>query len=121
MTTGCFDFDGVLASYDGWKDGEIGEPIPAGVELIRLCREAGHKIIIATCRTHPKHGTSHVQQLKIICWLTVNRVSFDWLETEGKPVADYYVDDRGLWFNQEKGYDTKYADELFSIIKQRAS
>ena len=117
MTTVCFDFDGVLAEYDDWKDGTIGEPLLAGVELVRLCDEAGFTTVLQTCRTHPIHGPS--QQLDMIkYWLRKHKVPIDEIELDGKPVADYYVDDRGLHFNQlrAKTLGKEYAAFLMGHI-----
>ena len=118
----CFDFDGVLASYDEWKDGEIGKPLIGGITLAQLCDSKGYKIVVNTCRTHPKHGGRSAQKeqyIKIAKWLYENNVPFDYIEMYGKPVADVYVDDRGLYFNQEFGDNVEYANSLFYRIVLR--
>lgn len=121
MTTICFDFDGVLATYDGWKDGEIGEPIPAGVDLVKLCKTKGYVIVINTCRTHPTHGASNQREqfLAVKKWLYENKIPYDWIEIDGKPIADVYVDDRALYFNQSIGFHDQYAGDLFNRIIRR--
>ena len=122
MTTICFDFDGVLASYDGWKDGAIGEPISNGVKLSKLCHEAGYKIVINTCRTHPQHGAGNQREqfLAIKKWLYDNKVPYDWVEMKGKSIADVYVDDRGMYFDQDLGKTMKTYDKyMFDMIQER--
>ena len=122
MTTICFDFDGVLASYDGWKDGAIGEPIPNGVKLAKLCHEVGYKIVINTCRTHPQHGLKnrHDQIITIHNWLHNNDVPYDSIQLEGKPIADVYIDDRGMYFDQDLGKTMKTYDKyMFDMIQER--
>jgi len=121
VTRVCFDFDGVLAEYDGWKNGAIGEPLDAGVELIRLCDEAGFETILATCRLHPEHG-SNVEQFEMIkAWLRKYDIPVDEIEVEGKPMADYYVDDRGLHFNQKRAkmMGKDYAAVLMTHILEK--
>ena len=121
MTRVCFDLDGVLAQYYGWpKDGSIGDPLPAGVRLLELCKEAGYKTVLSTCRTHPSHGRkSAQQQTTIVNWLNEHGLwsLFDKIDTEGKPIADIYVDDRGLRFNQDKANDPLYGSTLFDTLK----
>ena len=121
MTTVCFDFDGVLAEYDGWKDGAIGEPIPEGVVLANACRAMDYKIIISTCRTHPEHAPGNGYQYRDIRnWLNENKVPFDWIEMDGKPIADVYVDDRGLYFDQHMGKNMKgYGSYMMALIAER--
>ena len=118
----CFDFDGVLASYDGWKDGAIGEPISNGVKLAKLCHKAGYKIVINTCRTHPQHGAGNQREqfLAIKKWLYDNKVPYDWVEMKGKPIADVYIDDRGMYFDQDLGKTMKTYDKyMFDMIQER--
>ena len=119
--TVCFDFDGVLAAYDGWKDGAIGDPIPGGVALLKLCHEAGYRIEIATCRTHPEHAPSNDYQLRDIRkWLFDNKIPFDHIDCVGKPTANVYVDDRGMYFHQHAGKSLRgYGDLMFIEIKKR--
>ena len=122
MTTICFDFDGVLASYDEWKDGAIGKPIPCGVKLAKLCHEAGYKIVINICRTHPQHGAGNQREqfLAIKKWLYDNKVPYDWVEMKGKPIADVYIDDRGMYFDQDLGKTMKTYDKyMFDMIQER--
>ena len=122
MTTICFDFDGVLASYDGWKDGAIGDPIPAGVELANLCRDAGYTIVVSTCRTHPEHKTTILQLRAIQKWMRDNNIPHDWIDLDGKPTADVYVDDRGLFFDQSMGKKTEgYGSYMMAVISQRVN
>ena len=116
MNTICFDFDGVLAAYDEWENGKIGDPLPEGIRLAQLCEKQGYKIVINTCRTHPQHGAGNQREqfLAIKKWLYDNKVSYDWVEMKGKPIADVYVDDRGLKFEQKAGHQGGYAEVLFN-------
>ncbi len=44
------DLDETLARYDGWKDGEIGEPVPAMVARVKDWLAAGTEVRIFTAR-----------------------------------------------------------------------
>jgi len=94
----CFDLDGVLAQYSGWK-GEytpIGEPVPGMREYLQELRDNGNTIIIFTLR-----GAHDVQ-----VWADANNMPYDWIningdfygQNSGKPFADIYVDDRAVRF-----------------------
>ncbi len=52
------DLDGTLARYDGWKDGEIGEPVPAMVERVKQWLAEGKEVKIFTARVSVKGGYS---------------------------------------------------------------
>lgn len=94
----CIDFDGVLATYDGWKGrGEIGEPISGASEATQTLKKEGYTIIIFTTR----NGED------IKKWLDKNKISYDYINenpdqpkntNEGKPIADIYLDDRAVCF-----------------------
>lgn len=44
------DLDGTLALYDGWRGGEIGEPVPAMVERVKRWLAEGKDVRIFTAR-----------------------------------------------------------------------
>lgn len=50
------DLDGTLARYEGWKNGEIGEPIPAMVERVRHWLFEGKEVRIFTARVGIQPG-----------------------------------------------------------------
>jgi hydroxymethylpyrimidine pyrophosphatase-like HAD family hydrolase len=91
------DFDGVIASYDGWKGyGVLGEPIEGAVETLRKLKHIGWKIIIFTTRGEEE----------IFEYLRQHRIPFDEINhnsnlvgsNPGKPVATCYLDDRAICF-----------------------
>ena len=100
MSTICVDFDGTLSEYDGWQESDVcGPPIPGAVEVIREWHDAGHTIIIFTCRA----DTSVV-----VDWCCKNGVPYDAINedpdaipgsTSGKPMADVYIDDKAVRFD----------------------
>lgn len=44
------DLDGTLAHYDGWKDGEIGPPVPQMLARVQAWLESGVEVRIFTAR-----------------------------------------------------------------------
>ncbi len=116
--TVCFDFDGVLAHYDGWNNGKIGRPLPGGIGLAQLLTKLGYKIVICTCRTHPEHGTQEQQINAVTSWLESNQVPYDDLDLLGKPIADIYLDDRGLRFDPQYGIFPTYAGFMADRITE---
>lgn len=92
----AIDFDGTICNHAPFP--EIG-PIKIGAkESIQLLKELGWKIIIFTCRTG-----NH--QIKMIEWLRKEQVPFDGVnynpdcpEANQKPMADIYLDDRSITF-----------------------
>jgi len=99
----AFDFDGVIAEYDGFKGHDhLGKPIKAVVNAIRILKQQGHKIIIYSTRSD--------EMIKKYC--EDNNIPVDYInknpEMEGKnphkPVAYVYVDDRTVCY---KGQSTE--------------
>jgi capsule biosynthesis phosphatase len=86
----CVDLDGTLCyETDNPPSGYANaKPIKDNVEYVRLLKRNGYKITIHTSR--------HVEDKEItIKWLKSHNVPFDNIVL-GKPLADYYVDDRNL-------------------------
>ena len=52
------DLDGTLAEYNGWKNGEIGEPVPAMLERVKRWIQNGTEVRILTARVNPE-GRPH--------------------------------------------------------------
>ena len=94
----CFDFDGVISEYHGWKGFDhFGKPIPGMAGLIGDLRQSGYKVILWTTRLH----TACMD-----IWLDMHGFKFDSINskshnppnTSNKPIAALYVDDRGFRF-----------------------
>lgn len=103
------DFDGTLCDlqYPG-----IGAVKPGAKEALARLKELGYRIIIWTCRTchyyYSEFGTDPslhtldrpaVQDMK--AWLDANGIVYDEIDdgSRGKLHADYYIDDKGIRFN----------------------
>lgn len=115
MKSVCFDFDGVLAEYDSWKGHEhIGKPIKENIELVKKLHKKGFKLALCSTRlsstpfidepTRYDKEVTEGDSLLIVCdWLIEQgiRDCFKMIQGE-KPMADYYIDDKGLRYGQEK-------------------
>jgi hydroxymethylpyrimidine pyrophosphatase-like HAD family hydrolase len=97
------DFDGVLAEYDGWKGNQVlGEPRVDVVEVLRVLRQEGWKIIIHTTRS----------EAEIRDYLVDNQIPYDEVNRNSsyrslgnKPVATVYWDDRALCYSGNAFHD----------------
>lgn len=82
----CVDFDGVLNEYNGYEEGNLGEPLSASKEFIRQLRKK-YKVVILTSR--PKE--------QVINWLNNN--GFPSMEVTNRKIpAVAYIDDRAIQF-----------------------
>jgi hypothetical protein len=99
VPTIAIDFDKVLFTHESWQGHDhFGDPMPGAKEAISELQQMGFKIMIWTTRNQPdiiagackKHG-----------------IPYDYINENpnqapeinpGKPVADYYIDDRAVRF-----------------------
>ncbi|MBI2798471.1 hypothetical protein HYX70_04230 [Candidatus Saccharibacteria bacterium] len=94
----AFDFDGVIAKYDGFKGKDVaGEPVPEVVEAIRELKKRGHKIIVYGSTRDNDFLKSYCEQHDIpVDYFNENP---EVPNSDGrKPVARVYIDDRGLTY-----------------------
>lgn len=85
----AIDFDGVIHTYDGWKDGTCyGEPMPGCFKTITEWIAQGYDIIILSTR--------NAAQIKT--WLDVHDAPFDSqvIDPEVYPPPFYEPKNRGL-------------------------
>lgn len=88
------DFDGVLADYNGWKGAVVlGAPRGDVVQVLRILREEGWKIVIHTTRAE-EHIRDYLHQHQIP-YDEINKNSA-YRNSGSKPVATVYWDDRAL-------------------------
>jgi phosphoglycolate phosphatase-like HAD superfamily hydrolase len=107
------DFDGTIAEYHGWiNGGEIGKPTNGVREALRKLKDNGYKIIIQTTRTNISFRNEKDAVLefdRVSKWLKVNKIPYDEICLEkGKPIAMFYIDDRGIRFNGNWEEITKF-------------
>ena len=97
----CVDLDGTILE-DAFPD--LGPPKDGVAEALSELMEMGFEIKILTCRMNGNmrdEGLVEEQFNAIIDHLTVLGIPFDSiaLPEEGKPLAYYYVDDKGVRFD----------------------
>jgi len=94
------DFDGTCVEH---KFPDIGEPLPGAIETIKALQDAGHRLILWTCR----RGVYLKEACRWLCEEGVDPLNFalnrnlpDVVEEMGgdtrKVYADVYIDDRNL-------------------------
>ncbi len=97
----CIDFDGVIADYSqGFQGADVfGTTLPSASSAISALRDDGWKVIIFTTR----RDTPALRE-----YLGENGIGYDEINSnsdqpegtnEGKPIADIYLDDRAIRFN----------------------
>ncbi len=97
------DFDGVLAEYDGWKGPDVlGKPRQDVVDVLRVLRAEGWKIVIHTTRSEAQ--ISDYLKLHEIPYDEVNQNS-SYRNSGSKPVATIYWDDRALCYSGDAFMD----------------
>ena len=89
----AIDFDGVLHDYKHPVEGRrLGPPMPGAAEAVMDLQDAGHKLIIHSCKASTPGGVEMIQG-----WLTFYDI--DILDIAvSKPMADIYLDDKALPF-----------------------
>lgn len=96
MKTICFDFDGVIASYNGWEGFDVlGEPNKKIIEVMKKLKLMGYYLVIFTTRP----------ATQILCdWLKKYNVPYDDINrnrrspvmTSCKPIYHAIIDDRAI-------------------------
>lgn len=108
----CVDFDGVIATDNGWQGvGVFGQPMSGTRAALKYLESLGWFIIVHTCRGEEglieeyleKHG---------IPFHAINKNPYqpDGMNN-GKPMADAYLDDRAVFF------DGDWADMMPKILR----
>lgn len=82
----CVDFDGTLCR-DAYP--EIGLPRAETLDLVRRLHLVGYEVIVASSRRS-------LDYRRLADWLAAHEVPYDQLCLGTKPVADLYLDDKGL-------------------------
>ena len=119
------DLDGVIFDFDwdSWvKHGMdyFGKLKEGAIGGLMALRQRGYKIVIHTCRINPEINKGYtVDELRKIVSKALKKhgIPFDeiWVK-EGKPIADYYIDDRAIrfesWSQVMWFFDFMYANGL---------
>ena len=93
------DFDGTITDHMFPKIGPIKE---GAKESLQEIRDLGFEIHICSCRTNHEVSTSIIERLeqikKMKKFLDDNKIPYDKILNNDKPVAFAYIDDRGIGF-----------------------
>jgi len=92
----CFDFDGVIHSFTSpWENDDIilDEPTKGCKQSLDAIKELGATIYIHSTRCHCSKGRNAIADYMVKHSLTYDEI------VEHKPVADIYVDDRAVRFD----------------------
>jgi hydroxymethylpyrimidine pyrophosphatase-like HAD family hydrolase len=112
----CFDFDGVIASYNGWKGFDVlGKPQIEVIKAIRKLKDMEYCITILTTRL----DTPTIRK-----WLKDNEVPFDSINsnahnppnTSQKPIYHAIIDDRAI--NYKGQSMEKLVSEIDNLINK---
>lgn len=105
----AIDFDGVIHTYYGWRDGILDKPIPGMLEFITLLRSKGAEVVVFSTRDKGVIRT----------WL--KRWKFPDLEVTDKKLQRFsvFIDDRNVLFTPSLVSDAKqrefYAQEVMTF------
>jgi uncharacterized HAD superfamily protein len=88
------DLDGTICSEEKTFSRSLAKPKKDAKESIEKLKNAGHIIIIYSARSWNEYEMT-------IDWLKKNKIPFDQLVL-GKPIGDYWIDDRAINFTSWK-------------------
>lgn len=94
------DFDNTICE---WAYPDVGAPKPGVKEALQELKKMGFEIHIHSCRTSKELNHLHYDKMqqthKMMKFFEDNDIPYDKIITdEDKPVACYYIDDRGIEF-----------------------
>lgn len=100
--TYAFDFDGVLAKYDGVFRGDehLGKPHKEVIKAIKELKKQGHKTLIYSTRSSAIMK-KYCKKYKIPIDYFNKNPNFK-TSNPGKPVASVYIDDRAICYKGQK-------------------
>lgn len=124
----AIDLDGVIFQYKEWEDvDDFGAPILGARTFLNDLREMGCYIIIHTSRINKRFTGPCFSSHKIMDLLCIVRrelvkhdLPFDMFWTaKGKPLADFYIDDRAIRCNPED--DISQYSQAIGIIERKSN
>jgi len=91
MRTIAIDFDGVIHTYKGWRDGLLDVPIPGMKEFIMMLQTRGAEVVVFSTREAPI----------IEAWLELH--NFPRLEVTNEKLKRFsvFIDDRNMLFHPD--------------------
>lgn len=116
----AFDFDGVLAEFNGWKGIQhTGKPIPGMVDRVKALLAAGNRVIVFTARLTPgtDFGTvDPVEAKKVIEEWCQNHIGQTLEVTSTKGGFDILFDDIAVQVDRNTGKTIQ--EEIADMIKE---
>ncbi|MBI5848501.1 MAG: NUDIX domain-containing protein [Nitrospirae bacterium] len=96
----CIDFDGVIADISGGYYGEsvFGKPLKGTKGALKLLHNLGWRIVIYTSRRRINSIRKYMEENDLY-FDDINKESHDPDAIFIKPIADIYLDDKGMTFN----------------------
>lgn len=104
----CIDFDNTICTF---AYPNIGPMKKGALEAAHYLRSMGFRIIVSSCRTckyYPEifapnggvTGKGAGVHKDMVSWLDAHKYPYNEIDEgeKGKPLADYYVDDKGVFF-----------------------
>jgi len=102
MKTIAFDFDGVIAKYDGWKGADVfGAPHWEVMAAMKQLKASGYHIIIWTTR-RATAGLKAYLERNSIPYDSINSTSHNPPGTSTKPIYHVFIDDRAIQYRGQK-------------------
>ena len=96
------DFDGTICKFNY---PEMGEPQPRVKESLQKLRDMGWIIHILSCRTNvdlQKYPIDRTMQVRAMEeYLDKHEIPYDEVLNKDKPLAVWYIDDRGIAFRDD--------------------
>ena len=121
IATVAIDLDGTILDFDlrRWLEEGMdyfGEPKENAIKALTRLRRLGYNILIYTTRINEAlHSGYTIEQMRqyVAAVLYVHHIPYDeiWMN-KGKPLADYYVDDRAIEFTTWMGVTQKLGIKL---------
>lgn len=123
----CVDFDGTICDHEFPK---IGKVKPGAKEALETFKRLGYYIIIWSCRTCswdkeifnlPEemdcHSLERLHVKNMVEYLAQEQIPYDIIDDgfKGKPVADFYIDDKAIRFD-DNWADIEKHIEYFSLL-----
>lgn len=112
------DFDGTICEFEFPA---MGKPKKGVKKALERLKHKGYKIVIHTVRTNGcweghklSDGNSQEKAIEDVQkYMKKNKLYYDYIYTPDKPLAMYYIDDRGITFD-----DTYYVTDWPMIAKR---
>lgn len=102
MPTIVIDFDGTICEWGKYP--EPGPPTPGVKEALQKLKDQGYDIVILSARTSDEVNKfpidKEMEKRRMVEYLDEHEIPYDHVSKgEGKPPAQFYIDDRGIEFN----------------------